>query len=267
LTPSQVPPRDNIERVPLGASSASMYPGYSPADHIYGEAASEFGKQMAELKKQGIELPKDPNGPEYDVAAEKRAGQEQIEEIKKRRKLAKQSGSQDDEAEPMEGVEETDPSQLFIIDSNPTPVALFQANVTTSLTKAKNKANDKAKRRNANEGDVTTEAFEEAPKKKKFKAETDLAESKEPLSDDFEAEVEAKHKEKEERRKAKKEKKRKRETESSDLVVENPEASMKDSKAEKPKKKKSKKTKSDAEAAADHIKGDAEKVEKRKNNS
>jgi len=267
LTLSQVPPRDNIERVPLGASSASMYPGYSPADHIYGEAASEFGKQMAELKKQGIELPKDPNGPEYDIAAEKRAAQEQIEEIKKQRKLAQQSGTQDDEAEPMEGVEETDPSQLFIIDSNPTPVAPFEANVTISLTKAKNKANDKAKRRNSNDGDVITEASEEVPKKKKVKVATDPAESKEPLSDDFEAEVEAKHKEKEERRKAKKEKKRKRDSEPSDLIAENPEAFVEDSKAEKPKKKKPKKGKDEAEAAADDVEGDMEKVEKRKKKS
>ena len=253
-----------------------MYPGYSPADHIYGEAASEFGKQMAQLKKEGIELPKDPNGPEYDIAADKRAAQSQIDEIKKQReqgKGVKQSGSQDGEAtaDPMEGIEETDLSQLFVIDSNPTPVAPFQANLPTSMTKSKNKANDKAKRRNSNEGDQTTELSEEPPKKKKkSKGTTDSTESIEPAVDEFEAEVEAKHQEKEEKRKAKKDKKRKRESEPSELVADLPEVPVEKSKAEKPKKKKPKKETADDEIpsapdAANIIKTkDGGKVKKRK---
>lgn len=238
-----------------------MYPGYSPADHIYGEAASEFGKHLAELKKQGVELPKDPNGPEYDVAADKRVAQQQIDEIKKQRKPENnvtQSASQEDEAEPMEGVEETNPDQLFVIDSNPTPVAPFLANVTTSFTKSKNKANDKAKRRNSNDGDLNAEASEEVPRKKKVKVSADSTELREPAGDDFEAEVEAKHREKEERRKARKEKKRKRDSEPSELATD---VSVEDPKTEKPRVKTSKKDKvveDDTEAAA------VEKVRKRK---
>jgi hypothetical protein len=214
----KVPPKDNLDKVPLGASSASMYPGYSPADHIYGEAASEFGKHVAGLKKKGIEVTTDPNGPQYDIGAEKRAEQEQIDEIRRKR---------EQEDDPMEGVEETDPGQLFVIDSNPTPVTF---EVTTSM-KSKNKANDKAKRRNSS-GDV--DASEGLPNKKKAKMlDSDAV-------DDFEAQVEAKHSEKEEKRKAKKEKKRKRDSEPPDLAVDVP---VEETKTEKPKKKKSKKEK------------------------
>jgi hypothetical protein len=255
-----------------------MYPGYSPADHIYGEAASEFGKQMAELKKQGIELPKDPNGPEYDLAADKKLTQTQIEEIKKQREQEKkgaESGSlvdsADDKADPMEGVEETDVSQLFVIDSNPTPVPPFQANFSTSLTKSKNKANDKAKRRNSNDGDITGEpAVEKTHKKKKVMVSADSTDPTESVNDDFEKEAEAKHKEREEKRKAKKDKKRKRDSEPSELAAEVPDASVEDSKAEKPKKKKSKKdkgkgvTESSEEPAAEAKTDDGEKIKKRK---
>ena len=244
---SQIPPKDNLDRVPLGASSASMYPGYSPADHIYGEAASEFGKHVAGLKKQGIDFTTGPDGPEYDIAAEKRAGQEQIDEIRRQREQ-----NQDDEVEPMEGVEETDLGQLFVIDSNPTPVASFQAEVTTSLTKSKNKANDKAKRRNSNDGDVV-DTSEELPKKKKVK----ISAESEP-ADDFEAEVEAKHNEKEERRKAKKEKKRKRDSEPSDLAADVPVEGLR---TEKPKKKKSKKDKAVEDDA--EVEGEVKKRKKK----
>lgn len=244
--------------MPLGASSASMYPGYSPADHIYGEAASEFGKHVAELKKKGIEVPKEPIGSEDNLASDKNAGHEQIGEIKQqsRQESRRHSSSQAGEAEPMQGVEETEPSQLFVIDPNPTPVAPFQANLTTSLTKSKNKANDKAKRRNSTDGDQVVDTSEEAPKTKKVKM---SAEPDDLPSDDFEAEVEAKHREKEERRKSKKDKKRKRDSEPSDLAADVP---VEDSKIEKPKKKKSKRDKT----VEDDAKLDGEPAKKRKNN-
>jgi hypothetical protein len=242
--------------VPLGASSASMYPGYSPADHIYGEAASEFGKHVAELKKKGIEVLKEPVGSEYNITPEQKAGHEQTDEAKQqsRQESRHHSGSQVGEAEPMEGVEETEPSQLFVIDSNPTPVAPFQANLTTSLTKSKNKANDKAKRRTSTDGDQVVDVSEEAPKKKKVKMST---EPDDLPSDDFEAEVEAKHREKEERRKSKKDKKRKRDSDPSGLAAD---VTAEESKIEKPKKKKSKKDK----AVEDDAKLDGETAKKRK---
>jgi len=134
----QVPPRDNIDRVPLGASSASMYPGYSPADHIYGEAAAEYGMRMAEAKRKGIEVKIDSDGHEYIVGQSSLSAKEQIAAIHKEREEAKArktgSGSANPttskdakkmEAEPMEEVRETrDGVDLFVIDSNPTPVAL-----------------------------------------------------------------------------------------------------------------------------------------------
>lgn len=238
----QIPPKDNLDKVPLGASSASMYPGYSPADHIYGEAASEFGKHVAGLKKMGIEFTTGLDGPEYDVGSEKRMAQEQTDELKRMRE-------DQGEAEPMEGVEETDQGQLFVIDSNPTPVA-FQADLATNLIKSKNKANDKAKRRNSN--DDVVDAAEEVPKQKKVKMSVDS-----DSVDDFEAEVDAKHKMKEEKRKAKKEKKRKRESEPSDLAADVP---VEGTKTEKPKKKKSKKDKTIEDDA--EVRGEVKKRNK-----
>lgn len=42
--------------MPIGVSSASMYPGYSPADHQYGKAAEEYGRAAAEAKAKGMEI-------------------------------------------------------------------------------------------------------------------------------------------------------------------------------------------------------------------
>ncbi|KAG8530244.1 uncharacterized protein KY384_004744 [Bacidia gigantensis] len=50
-------PRGQRQQVPLNCSSASMYPGYSPADHNWGDAAAEYGQTQAEMKKQGIDVP------------------------------------------------------------------------------------------------------------------------------------------------------------------------------------------------------------------
>ena len=46
-----------------------MYPGYSPADHVYGKAAEEYGKAAAEARAQGIEL-KHPDA-EYQIGQAK----------------------------------------------------------------------------------------------------------------------------------------------------------------------------------------------------
>lgn len=51
--------------VPLGSASDSMYVGYSPADHEYGEAANRYGQQMAQARKAGAEPATGENGTEY----------------------------------------------------------------------------------------------------------------------------------------------------------------------------------------------------------
>ena len=43
-----------------------MYPGYSPADHIYGKAAEEYGKNASIMKQNGEELPR-PENMEYHI--------------------------------------------------------------------------------------------------------------------------------------------------------------------------------------------------------
>ena len=63
-----VPPPGLSEQVPIGSSSASMYPGYSPADILYGEPARELGEQWAQERLQsGHSLFLDPDGPTYEL--------------------------------------------------------------------------------------------------------------------------------------------------------------------------------------------------------
>ena len=206
-----------------------MYPGYSPADHIYGEAAAEYGAMISEARRQGKEIKSDPDGIEYVVGQSQLSAREQLEEVKKSfaAKKAQQSGETSEEAgraqgngEPMEGVEQTaDASQLFMVDPNPTPIDILQNKPRALSSKGKNKANDKAKRRVSGpdeETNTTRDVSEDSHRKKKVKTtnvEQDSGESKPLLEeDDISAEVDQRLKEKDERRRRKAEKKRKRES-------------------------------------------------------
>jgi hypothetical protein len=285
----QVPPRDNIDRVPLGASSASMYPGYSPADHIYGEAAAEYGMRMAEAKRKGIEVKIDSEGLEYIVGQSSLSAKEQIVAIHNEREEAKarktSSGSANPttsedaekiEAELMEEVKETgDGVDLFVIDPNPTPVDQLQG--ASTEIRVKNKANDKVKRRISFQDEQPSSASAtDVHKKKKAKTSDALkvAEAKvEPaeVKDDFEEVVEARHREKEEKRRKKQEKKRKRESESSQ-ILHNESANTTDQvivpaderASQKPKKKKAKKALEVIDTAISSAIEVEEKAEKKK---
>jgi len=255
-TATFVPPRDNLDRVPLGSSSASTYPGYSPADHIYGEAAAEHGAMIAEARRQGKRIEQNPFGIEYVVGQSQGSVNEQMDEWRKSREEIKATKNgptpvEPEElvnSEPMEGIEQSaKPEQLFMVDSNPTPVNVLQNKSDTS-SKAKNRANDKAKRRVSfqDEQPNVPAATDEGHKKKKVKVvEAETVQSYEPEpkplreEDDISAEVDARLKEKEERRKRKEEKKRKRESEASQADV--PEAVVEELAATKPTKKKQKK--------------------------
>ena len=242
---AQVPPRDNVDRVPLGASSASMYPGYSPADHIYGEAAAEYGQVVAESRRLGKEIGRDPSGLEYIVGQSQLSAKEQIEEIRRKREEAKKLERKDEtsgrvgsqreqeavDVDPMEGVEQLpDGSQLFVIDSNPTPLELLQSrSAPAPALKDKNKANNKVKRRVSfqdEQHNPNLEITSPNPHKTK-KAKLDGGTSptvitSKPLveENDISDEVDARLKAKEEKRKSKKEKKRKRDSGSSELIDE-----------------------------------------------
>ena len=243
-----------------------MYPGYSPADHVYGEAAAEYGAMIAEAKQQGKEIKSDPNGIEYVVGQSQLSAREQLEEVKKSiaAKKTKQTGEMSAEAErnlengePMEGVEQTaDASQLFMVDSNPTPVSVLQTKLDRVSSKGKNKANDKAKRRvssHEDQSNATADASEDSHKKKKVKfarAEDDTTETKPPVEeDDISAEVDERLAEKEERRRRKMEKKRKRESGSSNVeAAEAVDVPSEEVQREKPEKKKYKKGERSEEA-------------------
>jgi hypothetical protein len=237
-----------------------MYPGYSPADHIYGEAAAEYGAMIAEARRQGKEIKSDPNGIEYVVGQSQLSAREQLEEVKKSfaAKKAKRNATSTEaegdqgNGEPMEGVEQTaDMSQLFMVDANPTPVSALQNMPENSSSKGKNKANDKAKRSvslledQANAVGEVPEDSHQQKRVKTAKAEEATIEPR-PLveEDDISAEVDRRLKEKEERRRRKMEKKRKRESDSSQVErVETAEEPVEETQIAKPDKKKHKKDK------------------------
>jgi hypothetical protein len=264
-----------------------MYPGYSPADHIYGEAAAEYGAMIAEAKRQGKEVKTDPSGIEYVVGQNQLSAREQLEAVKESfaAKKAKQnvtpSEAEGDQGngEPMEGVEQAaDVSQLFMVDSNPTPVSALQKMPENSSSKGKNRANDKAKRSvslNEDQSNAVSEAPEDSHQSKRVKvakAEEATIEPK-PLveEDDISAEVDRRLKEKEERRRRKMEKKRKRESDSSQVErVEAAEVPVKETQVAKPDKKKHKKDKRAEEAKQTEsvvTEGEKHKKEKKKRRS
>jgi hypothetical protein len=184
--------------VPLGSSSETMYPGYSPAHIEYGKAAGEFGQAIGDLKAQGVKWETPANGPEYEIGQAHGAKRKLL--FKKDRtestgseeapKPAPAQSASGDEAKEVEAVE----TLGFVIDTNPTPVAL-----PGSL--------NKRPLENENDGK------EKKKDKKKKRSKEDKGE-KEPVieTEDISAEVDARLKAKEEKAKAKEEKKRRRES-------------------------------------------------------
>jgi len=211
-----------------------MYPGYSPADHIYGEAANEYGKAVAEAKRLGLPIPADPNGPQYvegqSIVSKKQALANANANANSSQALsgsstAELTKSPRQNAEQKAGDETNGDVPLFVIDSNPTPVNLQQAE------DEKTKKSEKKKRRTS-----TTKDGE--PRKKKAKtvasepeADPEEMDGVEPTTapaapvvdtEDISADVDARLKAKEEKRKRKEgkaEKKRKRSQEDSSMVV------------------------------------------------
>ncbi|CAD6589992.1 MAG: hypothetical protein ASARMPRED_004509 [Alectoria sarmentosa] len=254
-----VPPPNHREQVPLGSSSASMYPGYSPADHEYGKAAEEYGKAAAEARAKGIEL-KHPDA-EYEIGQAKGVKRKMLAGIREAQAgKGKASGSgngsgtgsgsegpeKEKKKEPAatngqastEKVQEATPegeNPYFIIDTNPTPVNL----PGISFQPLKRSASPPE----------AVEAKIHKKAKKTHDGEMPIGEEAEGIqTEDISDQVDARMKEKEEKRKMKEEKKRKREPEAESAVVaEEPQATAEPSIAvaevETPKKKKKKKAK------------------------
>jgi hypothetical protein len=119
----QVPPKGEREQVPLGSSSLSMYPGYSPEDIQYGKASMEAGQAIGEMRKRGEEWQPSINGPEYTIG--------HGHGTKRKPSVAKENPEAEDDdivmtdspAENEEPVEENeDTAPAFFIDKTPKPV-------------------------------------------------------------------------------------------------------------------------------------------------
>lgn len=193
-----------------------MYPGYSPADHVYGTAAMEYGSAAAKARAQGIAWK-----PEVDI--EYRVGQgrgiKRLKLVEMRAKNSQDgsgsgsgSGTDDSSAKPNGKIhpsrpepkavdQPTESSQpSFYIDTNPTPVDLpFSAKKEPECTT------------------LEPEPIEgKKPKKVKKEHEGKLPDAPpkgQVETEDITAEVDARLRQKEEKRRKKEEKKRKQEAE------------------------------------------------------
>ena len=192
-----------------------MYPGYSPADHVYGTAAMEYGSAAAKARAQGIEL-KPAGGIEYEVGQGKGIKRKKLAEMRARSSQdgsGSGSGSGTDNAPPTTNGKTSEPKTekstaaeestatdqpAFFVDTEPTPVDLPAA--------------EKASKRDAPEP-VLSEAKPKKIKKKHDGKGPDAPEKGQIETEDIKAEVDERMKQKEEKRRKKEEKKRKQEAE------------------------------------------------------
>ncbi|KAL8824576.1 MAG: hypothetical protein Q9170_008115 [Blastenia crenularia] len=259
---SFVPPAGQLEQVPLGSSSDTMYPGYSPGHFEYGKAAEEFGRYASEAKKLGKEVL--PEGIDYKIGQSKGLGHMTLAQMRAAKGEGSGAGSGSDTGDKAgpsgttavmgnghksDGAEDIQKAgdQMFFMDSNPTPVNLSGVATTSAKRKVlpepvETNTSKKQKKKHsvqASEGNATEQPAE--PVKVEF--------------EDISNEVDTRMKEKEERRKqkqaAKDEKKRKRESAGSTTAVAEA-ASTTD--APKPKSKKPKNSEEKSQATADLVK-------------
>ena len=191
-----------------------MYPGYSPADHVYGQAAMQYGIATAKAKADGIELKPHPDL-DYEIGQGKGTKRQKLAEMQPTKVLQDHSegasgsgadapsaltngnklNSEKAEAKDEQMGDAAQPS--FYIDTNPTPVKLPFS-----------QKNDVSKRTNS-----ISEPLEEETKSKKPKKAHDgeLPAAPAPAqstieTEDITAEVDARMKEKEKKRLRKDEK-------------------------------------------------------------
>ena len=262
----QVAPPKQREQVPLGSSSASMYPGYSPADHEYGKAAEEYGKAAAEARAKGIDI-KHPEA-EYVVGQGKGVKRKTLAELRETQAAKIKSGgsgsgsgsgsegsTKQELREPSttngqastEKIQEATPegdNPYFVIDTKPTPVNITEMSYQPI-------------KRSASPPEGAEATVHKKAKKKHEGVMPKAEDTQEFKTEDISERVEARVKEKEEKRKMKEKKKRKREPE------DKPTAAVEDSQStaeasaiagvevESPKKKKKKAKKAEEEPLPD----------------
>ena len=191
-----------------------MYPGYSPADHVYGQAAMQYGSAATKAKAEGIELKPHPDL-EYELGQGKGTKRTKLADIEATKGLQGNSvtgsGSGADAPSATNGTKlESEKSDAkdeemgdaaqpsFYIDYNPTPINLpfnekNDSKRATSVPEPVEESQPK-KAKKAHNGELPA-----APAQGKIETE------------DITAEVDARMKEKEEKRLRKEEKKRKKE--------------------------------------------------------
>ena len=191
-----------------------MYPGYSPADHVYGQAAMQYGTAATKAKAEGIELKPHPDL-EYELGQGKGTKRTKLADIQATKGLQDNSvsgsasgadapsatngtklESEKSDAKDEEMGDAAQPS--FYIDYNPTPINLpfnekNDSKRATSVPEPVEESRPK-KAKKAHDGELPA-----APAQGKIETE------------DISAEVDARMKEKEEKRLRKEEKKRKKE--------------------------------------------------------
>lgn len=213
---------DTFASVPLGASSASMYPGYSPADHEYGKASMEVGLAISEAKKRGLEVPTDTDCPSYVVGQAHGAKRRMLFQNKdgdEKRTEDGANGSQtngkkasvedENDAPPAGG-----DNPYFVIDTNPTRVNPSVDGKQLPTHPKQPDTEKKSKKRTASERSPAEKTEEKRSKKTKTKVvdEAEAAPANPAVEfDDISAEVDARLKAKEEKRKAKAAKKQEKE--------------------------------------------------------
>ena len=106
-----------------------MYPGYSPADHVYGRAAEEFGREWQLAKQHGVEFKSSKNGPEYKFGQSRIGKKVDLSTLPAGSKEVDGSNSlpSDTIAQVKNNTGEgqafaSDDNAFFIIDTNPAPV-------------------------------------------------------------------------------------------------------------------------------------------------
>ncbi len=180
--------------VPLGSSSESMYPGYSPAHIEYGKAAGEFGQAVGEMKARGEKwVP--ANGAEYRIGQAHGAKRNMLFQKNRTESTGNEGAAKPEFAGAVNGGAPKEEETLgFVIDTNPMPVTIPGSSTKRPFN-----------------GEIEGSEKKKGKKKKNSKEDK---EQKDPVieTEDISAEVDARLKAKEEKKRLKEEKKRRRES-------------------------------------------------------
>jgi hypothetical protein len=241
-----------------------MYPGYSPADHKYGQAAEEFGRTWAQAKRKGVDFPSHSDGPEYEFGQGKGAKRRKSDSAEKpnlRQDQDMQDTPMNDATDDTTTVT-TNAPQLFIIDSNPTPinVAALQGKKHASLSNEPDE--NKSKKSKKSHNPISPDTVSQGKAKESFSPVIEY--------ENIDAEVDAALREKKARWNGEKAEKRKRESDSSNderaaQGSENTAGEGGNVQSDRPKKKKSKKNKDHEEAKGEAVDSENKSKDKTKN--